>query len=139
MNYTTLKDEKPPHEKTLIDILMKDFMSSHFWFLYITFLLQFISLFTPNVSILNSPYFLTHTSLFISNFHAISLFVLLYVQHVYIFQPDDFVGIDVAIMRRKSLIWKFLLTFLMISLSCLFPIRDPILFGLISNEEHYQR
>ena len=70
---------------------------------------------------------------------TIFLFVLLYVQHVYIFQPDDFIGIDVVTMRRKSLIWKFFLTFLMISLSCLFPIRDPILFVLLSNEEQYQR
>ena len=139
LNYTTLKDEKPSNEKTLIDVLIKDLMSSNFWFLFFIFMVQFISLFSPNVPMLNSPYLINHSLLFISNFHAISIFVFLYIQHVYIFQPDDFVGVDIAIIRRKSMMWKFLLTILMISLSCIFPILDPMMFSLISKGKQYDR
>ena len=122
------QDEKPPIEKTQIDVLVKDLMRSQFWFLFSMGIIQFVSLFAPNVPMYDNVYLMSHILLFISNFHIISIFILLYIQHVYVFQPDEFNGVDVSKMRKKSLMWKMFLTVFTISISIIFPIREPIMF-----------
>ena len=84
-----------------IDILMKDMMLSQFWFSLVVGLFQFISIFTPPlVPLFNGHvYVISHTCVFIANFHIISMLVFLYVQHVYVFQPDSFTGADVSGIR----------------------------------------
>ena len=83
-----------------IDILMKDLMLSQFWFSLLTGLFQFISIFTPPlVPLTDNVYIISHTCVFVANFHCISIFVFLYVQHIYVFQPDSFTGADVSTIR----------------------------------------
>ena len=83
-----------------IDILMKDLMLSQFWFSLLTGLFQFTSIFTPpSVPLTDNVYIISHTCVFLANFHGISMLVFLYVQHIYVFQPDDFIGADVSAIR----------------------------------------
>ena len=114
-------------------------MSSYFWFISSVGMIQFLSLFTPNVPMFGNVYFINHILVFISNFHCVSILIFLYIQHVMIFQPDDFNDLDPLKMRRKSLIWKFFLTLCVISISIVFPITEPIMFSLLSKGRQYQR
>ena len=83
-----------------IDILMKDMMLSQFWYSLLVGLFQFTSIFTPpSVPLFDNVYIISHTCVFAANFHGISMFVFLYVQHIYVFQPDNFTGADVSVIR----------------------------------------
>ena len=133
------QEEKPNEEKSPIDHLIKDLMHCQFWLLFCICLSQIISLFTPPFTS-NVSYLLTYIFVFLLNFHQISLLVLIYVQHVYVFYPDEFVNVDVSIMRRKSIIWKFILTFFSLFLSCLFPSSEvPPIFQMITKGRNYER
>ena len=127
------QDEKPPAEKSPLDILMKDLMNAQFYLLYYIGLIQFISLFSPPITSSDIMYWISHSCIFISNFHAVSYLSLLYIQHVYVFQPDDFKSVQVSSMKCKSLLWKIVLTIIAILLSISVPIETPpILFQLLT-------
>ena len=133
------QEEKPNEEKSPIDLLVKDLMHAQFWFLYHTFLIEIISLFSPPITS-NVTYIITYIFIILLNFHLISLLVQLYIQHVIIFYPDDFVNVDVSVMRQKSILWKFILTFLSISLNCLFPSSEmPHTYQLLTKGVKYDR
>ena len=134
------QNEKPPAEKSPLDILMKDLMNAQFYLLYSLGLIQFISLFSPPLPSFDIIYWISHSCIFISNFWAVSCILLLYIQHVYVFQPDDFKNLQVYSMRRKSLLWKVLLTLISVSLSILVPIEtQPIFFRLLTKGADYNR
>ena len=134
------QDEKPPAEKSSLDILMKDLMNAQFYLLYYIGLIQFISLFSPPITGSDIIYWLSHFCIFISNFQGVSCIMFLYIQHVYVFQPDDFKISQVSSMRHKSLLWKFSLTMIAISLSILVPIeREPIIFLILTKGTDYNR
>ena len=117
------QDEKPKDEKSPTDVLIKDIKHVEFWFLYFFGLIWFISLFTPPIiSIL--VYFISYIFIFLMNFYSVSWLVFLYIQYVYVFQHEQFLNVNVSSMRWKSLVWKFLLTFLDLSLSIAFPIQQ---------------
>ena len=87
------QNEKPEEEKSLIDVLFKDYLNSKFWFLYYACLVQFISIFIPpSDSII--VYLTSHVGVFLMNFNAVSLVVSLYIQHVYVFHNDLFVNVN---------------------------------------------
>ena len=133
------QEEKPNEEKSPIDHLIKDLMHCQFWLLFCICLSQIISLFTPPITS-NVSYLITYIFVFLLNFHQISLLVLIYVQHVYVFYPDEFVNIDVSIMRRKSIIWKFILTFFSLFLSYLVPSSEaPMVYQLLAKRANYDR
>ena len=133
------QEEKPNEEKNPIDLLIKDLMHAQFWFLYHTCLIEMISLFTPPITS-NITYLITYIFIFLLNFHIISLLVQLYIQHIIVFYPDDFANVDVSVMRRKSIIWKFILTFLSIFLNCLFPSSEvPHTYQLLTKGVNYDR
>ena len=135
------QDEKPAPEKSPIDILVKDLMCSFLWYLFSTGLIQFISIFTPEYVPLfgNFGYLVSHLLVFISNFFCVSCLLHLYIQHIYVFQADDFNLSSVASMRRKCFLWKFFLTIVAILLSSIFPAREPIMVLLIFKAETYDR
>ena len=133
------QDEKPKDEKSPIDVLIKDLKNSEFWFLFTTFLVQFISLFTPPITS-TIVYLISHICVFLIHFYLISWLVLLYIQYVYVFQHDQFANVNVSSMRWKSLVWKFLLTILSMSLSIAVPFeKTPLLFQMLSKGNHYDR
>ena len=83
-----------------IDFLMKDLMLSQFWFSLLIGLFQFTSIFTPPlVPLFHNVYVISHCCVFMANFHSISMLVFLYVQHIYVFQPDSFTGTDFSRLR----------------------------------------
>ena len=133
------QDEKPAEEKSPIDVLVKDLLHSEFWLLYNICLIELISLFTPPITS-NMAYLISHISVFLVNFHHMSLLILLYIQHLYVFYPEECANVDVSIMRRKSLIWKFILTFFSLFLSCLVPSPEaPMAYQLLAKGANYDR
>ena len=133
------QDEKPTEEKSPIDLLLKDHMHSEFWFLFHNCLIEIISLFTPSITC-NIAYLVTYISVFLLNFHQISMLILLYIQHLYVFYPDECVNVDVSIMRRKSVMWKFILTLFSLFLSFLVPSPDvPWTYQMLSKGANYER
>ena len=133
------QEEKPNEEKSPVDLLVKDLMHSEFWFLYQVCLIEIISLFTPSIQS-HLTYLVSHISVFLLNFQQISLLILLYIQHVYVFHPDECAKVDVSIMRQMSIIWKFTLTVFSISLSCLVPSPEvPLAYQMLTKGADYDR
>ena len=133
------QDEKPAEEKSPIDVLVKDLLHSEFWLLQNICLIEFISLFAPPITS-NMAYLVSHTSVFLVNFHHMSLLILLYIQHLYVFYPDECANVDVSIMRRKSLIWKFILTFFSLFLGYLVPSSEvPLAYQMLAKGANYDR
>ena len=133
------QDEQPAKEKSPIDILVKDFMHSEFWLIIHICLIEIISLFTPPITS-NFAYFASYISVFLIDFHLMSLLILLYIQHIYIFYFDLVANVDVSIMRQKSIMWKFLLTFFSLFLDFLFPSPDtPMAFQMLAKGAIYDR
>ena len=133
------QEEKPNEEKSPVDLLVKDLKHSEFWFLYQVCLIEIISLFTPPITS-DVTYLVSHISVFLLNFQQISLLILLNIQHAYIFHPDECAKVDVSIMRQMSIIWKFTLTVLSISLSCLVPSPEvPLAYQMLTKGVNYDR
>ena len=133
------QEEKPNEEKSPVDLLVKDLMHSEFWFLYQVCLIEIISIFTPPITS-DVTYLVSHISVFLLNFQQISLLILLYIQHAYVFYPDECAKVDVSIMRQMSIIWKFTLTFFSISLSCLVPTPEvPLAYQMLTKGANYDR
>lgn len=133
------QEEKPNAEKSSLDFLVKDLMNSLFWFLYHMCLVEIIALFPPPITS-NVAYLMSHISVFLLNFHEMSLLILLYIQHIYVFYPDEFVNVDFSVMRQKSIVWKFILTLLSLLLNYLFPSAEvPVAYQLLSKGVNYDR
>ena len=133
------QDEKPAEEKSPIDLLLKDYMHSEFWLLYHNCLVEMISLFTPSITC-NIAYLVTYISVFLVNFHQISMLILLYIQHLFVFYPDECVNVDVSVMRQKSIIWKIILTLFCLFLNYLFPSAEvPVTYQLLKKGVNYDR
>ena len=133
------QDEKPDDEKSPIDVLIKDSKNAEFWVLYTTFLVQFISLFTPQIPF-PIVYPVSHMILFLTNFYQVSWLVSLHINYVYVFQHEQFLKVNISSMRWKSLAWKFLLTFLSLFLSAAVPFeRIPPHFQMLKKDHQYDR
>ena len=101
--------------------------------------IEIISLFTPPITS-TVAYMISHTNVFLVHFNQISVLILLYIQHIYVFYPDECANIDVSIMRRKSILWKFILTFFSLFLSCLVPSPEaPMAYQLLTKGANYDR
>ena len=122
------QDEKPKDQKSPFDVLIKDLIRTLFWVAYILGHIQFISFFTPP---LNNEivYWLSYFMIFSNHFTLASILVTVYIQNVFIFQPDDIEGIEVTTLQHKSVVSKLLLTFVSMVLSILMPIEtEPLVF-----------
>ena len=134
------QDEKPEAEKCPLDPLIKDWMNSQFFFVYYVGFVQFISLFTPSVKLGYFVYMVSYLGIFLFHFHVATIFVYMYIQYVYTFQPDDIGNIDTLSLRRKGLFWKFIITSITLLLSIVFPLEDqPIPFQLLTKGREYDR
>ena len=133
------QDEKPPEEKNPIDLLVKDLMLSEFWLVYQNCLIEIVSLFAPPITS-NVVYLISYINVFLIDFHQISLLILIYIKHIYVFYPDECVSVDVSIMRQKSIIWKFTLTFFSLFLSFLVPSSHvPWAYQMLAKGANYDR
>ena len=133
------QDEKPAEEKSPIDLLVKDLTHSAFWFIIHICLIEIISLFTPPI-VSDVAYFASYMSVVLTDFHLISLLILLYIQRIYIFYFDLVANVDVSVMRQKSIMWKFILTFFSLFLDFLVPSPDtPMAFQMLAKGAKYDR
>ena len=133
------QDEKPTDEKNPVDLLVKDLMNSEFWLVYHNCLIEIISLFAPPITS-DVVYLISYINVFLIDFHQISLLILIYIQHIYVFYPDECVNVDVSIMRQKSIIWKFILTLFSLFLNHLFPSAEvPVTYQLLTKGVNYDR
>ena len=122
------QDEKPKEEKNPFDVLIKDLMRTMFWVAYIIGIIQFISFFTPPLNN-DIVYWLSYFMIFSNHFTLASILVTVYIQNVFIFQPDDIEGIEVTTLQHKSVVSKLVLTFVSMVLSILVPIEsEPLVF-----------
>ena len=129
------QDEKPREEKSPIDVLIKDLKNSEFCFLIFSGLVQLISLFTPPMT---SSFFslIGNFGVFIANFYLVSWLVMLYFQYVFIFYPDESANIDDSVLRQKTLIGKFFLTILIMTLNYLVPSQEiPLAIQMLLSKE----
>ena len=69
-------------------------------------------------------YLIAYLGVFFATFFIISWLVLLYVQYIFVFYPDETENIDASGLRWKTLIWKFLLTILVFTLNYLVPSQE---------------
>ena len=133
------QDEKPNEEKSPTDVLIKDLKHVEFWFNYLSFLVMFISLFTPPISS-TSVYFVSYIFLFLLNFYSVSWLVTLYIQYVYVFQHEQFLNVNESSMRRKSFYWKIFLTIISFLLNIVVPsIESPLPYHMLSKGMPYHR
>ena len=133
------QDEKPNNEKWILDHQIKDWMTSQFCYLFFVGWVQFISLFTPAAP-LNICYFSSYVVVFLLHFLVSTIFVYMYIQYIFTFQPQDTVNIQSSTLWKKALIWKFILTLFILLLSILFPFEEqPIPFQLLSKGQKYDR
>ena len=133
------QEEKPNAEKSSLDFLVKDLMNSLFWLLYHMCLVEIILSFSPPITS-NVAYLISHISVFLLNFHQMSLLILLYIQHINVFYNDEFEKVDVSIMRQKSIIWKSILTLFCLFLNYLFPSAEvPVTYQLLTKGVNYDR
>ena len=133
------QDEKPNDEKCPLDHLIKDWMNSQFFYLYYVGLVQFISLFTPSVN-LSIVYIISYIGVFLLHWHVVSIFVYMYLQYIFTFQPQDTGNVLISTMRKKCFLWKLLLVFVSLLLSIIFPLEEqPIPFQLLSKGLEYKR
>ena len=130
------QNEKPFEEKSATDVLIKDLKNSEFCFLISNGLVLFISLFTPPMTT-SFIYLIAYFCLFFANFFLISWLVLLYVQYMYVFYPDESENIDDSVLRRKSLLWKIMLTMLTFTLNYLVPSEEiPLAIQILLKKEN---
>ena len=134
------QDEKPNEEKSPFDVLIKDLMRTVFWIVYMIGSIQFISLFTPTMNN-EIVYFLTYLRTVAFHFNVASILVTVYIHNVFIFQPDDIEGVMVTTLRRKSMVSKFLLTFVLVLLSTAVPVQtEPLIFQWLNKgKANYER
>ena len=133
------QNEKPKEEKCLIDHQIKDWMNSRFYFLYYSGLVQFISIFTPPITN-DLAYWITYVGILNLNFEVVSTFVYFYIEFVYVFHYDTIKVVHVSTLRRKSLAWKFILTFISIFLNIGFPMQEkPATFQWLTKGKYYDR
>ena len=134
------QDEKPIDEKGPIDVHMKDYVSSIFWFIYYRFLVHFISIFTPPITS-DMVYLISYVGYGLNNFSFVSAFVLLYTQYLCFFCPDDFGSVKVSTMRWLSFVSKILLTFICIVLNIAVPLNNdgPPMFQWLAKGQNYER
>ena len=131
--------EKPNEEKSLMDLFVKDLMHSQFWLLCYIGLTFSVSLFTPPISS-TIAYLLTYICIFLVSFHQMSIFVLLFIQHLFVFQNDKFSNVDNSKLRWASNIWKLVLTLISLFLSCFIKSPEvPTLFKMLTKGENYER
>ena len=132
------QEEMPNEEKSPIDFLVKDLMHSEFWLLYYICLIVVTSLFIPPITS-NFAYLIWHVYVFMLNFLQISLLILLYLQHLYVFHPDEFVNADFSIVRQKTTVWKLILTLFCLFLNYLVPGEVPMSFQVLAKGANYDR
>ena len=133
------QDEKPNDEKCPLDHLIKDWVNSQFCYLYYVGLVQFISLFTPSIN-LSIVYIISHIGVFLLHWHVVLIFVYVYLQYIFTFQPQDTGNVLISTMRKKCFLWKLLLVFISLLMSIIFPLEEqPIPFQLLSKGLEYKR
>ena len=133
------QDEKPDDEKSPINVHLKDLMNSNFYFLYYFGLVQFISLFTPPITS-NIVYFISHVSVFLSNFSIASFFVYLYIRSIFIFYPERVQDLRVSTLRITCFALKIFITIISILISMAFPLENqPTVFQLLAKGRPYDR
>ena len=135
------QDEKPKEEKSPSDVLIKDIKNVEFWYLYLSVLVQFISLFTQSINS-NFVYLIAYLQVVVMNFYSVSWLVYLYIQYVYVFQNKEFESVNVSSMRWKSLGWKSLITIISLILNIAIPTPEnmnPYFFKILSKRNYYNR
>ena len=132
------KDEKPQEEKCIFDQQIKDHATSQFYFLYYSGLIHFISIFALPLS-QDVAFWISFIGIFLLYFNVVSALVCLYIEYIFVFQPDDTKNLEPASLRWKSLTCKLSLSIVMFLIDVLFPFQELVILQLLTKSNNNDR
>ena len=132
------KDEKPEEEKCPFDLQLKDLSNSQFCFLYYSGLVHFTSIFSLPISF-DIAYWISFVGVFLLYFNVVSSLVCLFIEYVFVFQPDNMENVETSILRWKSLIYKILLSIIVFLIDVWNPLQEWIIMQLLTKSANSER
>ena len=102
--------EKPNYEKSTFDCVYRDTLAANIALTGYAGLCNFIGILIPPCQSPTLPYALSTLGYMLYVFVWASIFVTLYINHIYTFQPESTVGVQAFKLRWKSIVWKLFLT-----------------------------
>ena len=102
--------EKPNYEKSTFDCVYRDTLAANITLTGYAGLCTFIGILIPPCQSPTLPYALSTFGYMLYVFVWASIFITLYINHIYTFQPESTVGVEEFKLRWKSIVWKLFLT-----------------------------
>ena len=102
--------EKPNYEKSTFDCVYRDTLAANVALTVYAGLSNFIGILIPPCQSPTLPYVLSTFGYTLYVFVWASIFITLYINHIYTFQPESTVGVQEFKLRWKSIVWKLFLT-----------------------------
>ena len=102
--------EKPNYEKSTFDCVYRDTLAANIALTGYAGLCNYIGILIPPCQSPTLPYALSTLGYMLYVFVWASIFVTLYINHIYTFQPESTVGVKEFKLRWKSIVWKLFLT-----------------------------
>ena len=102
--------EKPNYEKSTFDCVYRDTLAANIALTGYAGLCTFIGILIPPCQSPTLPYALSTFGYMLYVFVWASIFITLYINHIYTFQPESTVGVQAFKLRWKSIVWKLFLT-----------------------------
>ena len=102
--------EKPNYEKSTFDCVYRDTLAANIALTGYAGLCNFIGILIPPCQSPTLPYALSTFGYMLYVFVWASIFITLYINHIYTFQPESTIGVQAFKLRWKSIVWKLFLT-----------------------------
>ena len=102
--------EKPNYEKSTFDCVYRDTLAANIALTGYAGLCNFIGILIPPCQSPTLPYALSTFGYLLYVFVWASIFITLYINHIYTFQPESTIGVQAFKLRWKSIVWKLFLT-----------------------------
>ena len=102
--------DKPNEEKSNFDCVYRDTLAANIALTAYTGFFNYIGILMPPCKSPNLPYAIFIFGYILFTFVWASIFITLYINHVYTFQPESTLGVQEFKLRWKSRVWKLCLT-----------------------------
>ena len=106
--------DKPSYEKSIFDCVYRDTLAANIILTSYIGLCNYIGILLPPCHDPLVPYVLSTLGYFLYSFSWASIFITLYINHIFTFQPENTEGVDEFTLRWKSMLWKLLTFFLVV-------------------------
>ena len=102
--------EKPNYEKSTFDCVYRDTLAANIALTGYAGLCNYIGILIPPCQSPTLPYALSTFGYMLYVFVWASIFITLYINHIYTFQPESTDSVQAFKLRWKSIVWKLFLT-----------------------------